>query len=214
MPSTIKLYDQDHYLKEFTAKVVNIDIDLVELDRTAFFPESGGQSGDTGIIGDQNVKDTIIEDGTIKHVMNEKPLFHEGDLVKCIINWQRRYTIMKLHTASHIMEYFLWKNFGYMRRSGSHVDDKKDRADYVHDERLDPEKLKKVEEETNRFLSEEHQVTITVDEEGIRHWKCGPVEMHCAGTHVKNTSEIGAVSLRRRNPGRGEERVETSLVNP
>jgi alanyl-tRNA synthetase len=98
-----------------------------------------------------------------------------------------------------------------MKRTGSNVDAKKDRADYAHEGRLDPETLKKVEEDTNKFLSEGHPVTITVDEQGIRTWRCGPVEMHCAGTHVKNTSEIGEIKLKRKNPGRGEERIETSL---
>ena len=69
-----------------------------------------------------------------------------------------------------------------------------------------------VEEDTNSFLSEGHPVTIQVDDDGIRHWSCGPVEMHCAGTHVMDTREIGAIKLKRKNPGRGVERVETSLA--
>jgi alanyl-tRNA synthetase len=212
MTRTLKLYDEDHYIKEFKAKVISITNNLVELDQTAFFPESGGQAGDTGTIEGEPVVDTVIEGETIKHVMKEKPCFHLDDTVSGVIDWKRRYRIMKLHTASHIMEYFLWREFGYMRRMGSHVDDVKDRADYLHEERLDPEKLRKVEEETNIFLMEGHHVVITVDDEGIRHWSCGPVEMNCAGTHVRNTKEIGSIKLKRRNPGRGEERVETSLA--
>ena len=212
MAQTLKLYDTDHYLNVFNAKVLNVTDNLVELDQTAFFPESGGQAGDTGSIDGEPVIDTIIDGKTIRHVMKDKPSFHEGDDVKGVIDWERRYKIMKLHSASHIMEYFLWKEYGYMRRMGSHVDGKKDRADYLHEERLDPEKLKKVEEDTNIFLAEGHPVEIKVDDEGIRHWSCGPVKMNCAGTHVKNTREIGRIKLKRKNPGRGEERVETSLA--
>jgi alanyl-tRNA synthetase len=135
-----------------------------------------------------------------------------GDSVAGVIDWDRRYRIMRLHTASHIMEYFLWRRFGYMERTGSFVDERKDRADYIHDGRLDPERLKEVEADTNTFLAEGHLVTIVVDEEGLRHWSCGPVEMLCAGTHVRNTSEVGSVKLKRKNPGRGSERVETSLA--
>jgi alanyl-tRNA synthetase len=145
------------------------------------------------------------------HVMDREPTFNVGDTIHGVLDWDRRYRIMKLHSASHMMEYYLWKHFGYMKRTGSNVDDKKDRADYEHEEKLDPEKLKKVEEDTNKFLTEGHPVTITEDDKGIRTWRCGPVEMHCAGTHVKNTSEIGLIQLKRKNPGRGEERVETSL---
>ncbi len=209
---TIRLYDEDHYLKEFDAKVVSIDDNLVELDQTAFYAEGGGQHGDTGTLnGEKVVYTKYLGDERHVHIMDEAPSFKVGDIVHGVIDWERRYRIMRLHTASHMMEHFLWKHFGYMTRTGSNVDDKKDRADYVHDGRLDPDKLRQVEEDTNKFLKEDHQVTITVDENGIRTWRCGPVGMHCAGTHVKNTSEIGEIKLKRKNPGRGEERVETSL---
>ena len=150
-------------------------------------------------------------DDRYMHIMDKTPSFHVGDTVHGVIEWERRYKIMKLHSASHMMEFYLWKHFDYMERTGSNVDDKKDRADYRHEERLDPETLKKVEDDTNSFLLEGHPITITVNDKGIRTWRCGPVEMHCAGTHVKNTSEIGQIQLKRKNPGRGEERVETSL---
>jgi len=211
--ATERLYDADHYLKAFTARVVRFRDGGVLLDRTAFYAEAGGQSGDTGALGDGRVVDTKIgEDGFIVHVMEESPGFKVGDVVEGVIDWERRYRIMRLHTASHIMEYFLWRRFGYMRRTGSFVDDKKDRADYVHEERLDPVVLKLVESDTNEFLAEGHPVRIEVDADGMRRWSCGPVEMLCAGTHVRNTSEIGVIKLKRRNPGRGSERVETSLA--
>ncbi len=208
---TIKLYNEDHYLSEFDAKVISIEGSLVELDQTTFYAESGGQSGDTGTLNEEKVVYTKYIDDKLVHVMDKEPTFNVGDTVHGIIDWDRRYRIMKLHSASHMMEYYLWKHFGYMKRTGSNVDDKKDRADYENEERLDPETLNIVEEDTNKFLTGGHLIIITVDDKGIRTWRCGPVEMHCAGTHVKNTREIGLINLKRKNPGRGEERVETSL---
>jgi alanyl-tRNA synthetase len=209
---TVKLYDADHYLREFDAEVVGLEGDAVELDQTAFYAEGGGQAGDTGTLNGVRVADTRVEGGRILHVIASPQGFRPGDRVHGVIDWGRRYRIMKLHTASHIMEHYLWMHLGYAERTGSFVDERKDRADYRYDERLDPDKLKRVEEDTNRFLFEGHPVTIQVDDDGIRHWSCGPVEMHCAGTHVRNTGEIGAIRLKRKNPGRGEERVETSLA--
>jgi Ser-tRNA(Ala) deacylase AlaX len=211
MASTNKLFNKDHYLREFTAKVIEISDNKVILNRTAFFPESGGQSGDTGILGDARVIDTQINNDNIIHVLENQPTFNEGDIIQAKIDWERRYDIMKLHTASHIMEHFLWKNFGVLSRSGSYVDENKDRADYEYEGRLEKSKLELVEKETNDFLLEGHEVTIREDEEGIRYWKCGQVEMLCAGTHVKNTKEIGRIKLKRKNPGRGNERVETTI---
>ncbi len=212
MTNTVKLYDDDQYLKEFTAYVLAIKDNIVVLDQTAFYAASGGQVGDTGKLNNENVIDTVISDNEIIHIMENPPRFKLSDKVYGKIDWDRRYRIMKLHSASHIMEYFLWKRFGFMKRTGSKVDEKKDRADYMSEERLDQKKLMQVEEDTNQFLAAGHSIIISVNDEGIRNWKCGPVEMHCAGTHVKNTREIGVIKLKRRNPGRDEERVETSLA--
>ncbi len=210
---TVRLYDGDPYLRVFSGTVVGFRGGGVVLDRTGFYGEAGGQAGDTGTLGGVRVVDTRVGDGgDIVHVLGEEPGFGVGEIVEGVVDWGRRHRIMRLHTASHIMEYFLWNRFGYMERTGSYVDDRKDRADYVHEGRLDPGKLKLVESDTNGFLAEVHSVVIEVDDEGLRHWSCGPVEMLCAGTHVRNTGEVGVIKLRRRNPGRGVERVETSLA--
>ena len=209
---TTRLYDEDHYLAEFDTRVSEIDGLNVVLDQTAFYAQSGGQAGDRGTINGEETVDTRIIEGGHVHVMSEEPRFSVGDNVRGVIDWDRRYRIMKIHSASHIMEHFFYKYFGALERLGSNVDDKKDRSDYRTDERLDPEKLKKTEDEINAFLAEGHEITIEVAEDGTRTWRGGPVEDHCGGTHVRNTSEIGLINLKRKNPGRGKERVETSLV--
>lgn len=184
------------------------------LDRTAFYPEGGGQAGDTGWINGVRVIDTRLVEGQIVHIMEAVPPFSIGELVRCGMDWDRRYRIMRLHSAAHIMEHFLWQRLGRIERLGSQVDEEKDRADYAYEGRLPAEELKTVEEATNEFLAEGHEIRILADPErpGVRIWKCGAIEMPCGGTHIRNTREIGAVKLKRKNPGRGVERVETSLV--
>jgi len=214
MAETKKLFNDDPYMTSFTAKVVRVEGDLVELDQTAFFPEGGGQVGDTGLLGGMRVVDTRKDNGAISHILEAPPVFVVGDDMEGEVDWDRRYRIMKLHSAAHIMEHFLWQRMGMMDRVGSRVDEKKDRADYVYEGRLPAEGLAEAQEDTNAFLAEGHEITIRPDPENpeIRIWCCGPVEMPCGGTHVRSTSEIGAVKLKRKNPGRGVERVETSLA--
>ena len=211
---TVKLYHEDPYLREFEAKVTNIDGNEVMLDRTAFYPEGGGQEGDTGLVGGVRVTNIRIVDDRIVHVLEAPPSFRVGDVVKCKIAWKRRHQTMKLHSAAHIMEHFLWQRLGELKRLGSHVDEKKDRADYEYEGRLPQDELKRVEEATNRFLAEGHEIRIRLDPSrpGIRIWSCGGIEMPCGGTHVRNTREIGVIRLKRKNPGRGVERVETTLA--
>jgi len=214
MAETKKLFNDDPYLTSFKGQVVRVDGNIVELDQTAFYPEGGGQVGDTGVIGGVRVVDTRKDNGTIRHILEAPPVFGVGDEVEGEIDWDRRYLIMRLHSAAHIMEHFFWQSIGMIDRVGSRVDEKKDRADYAYEGRLPAEGLAKAQEDTNAFISEGHEITISPDPERpeIRIWRCGPVEMPCGGTHVRNTSEIGAVKLKRKNPGKGVERVETSLA--
>ena len=214
MTETARLYHEDPYLRRFEATVLSIDGSEVTLDRTAFYPEGGGQVGDTGALGGVRVADTRIRDGRVVHILKEAPGFEVGGSVECEIDWERRHRIMRLHSAAHIMEHFLYRELGELRRLGSRVDENKDRADYAYEGRLPADALRRAEDAANRFMAEDHEVTIRLDPSrpGIRIWSCGGIEMPCGGTHVRGTGEIGAIGLRRRNPGRGVERVETALA--
>lgn len=213
MLETIRLYDDDPYLKKIEARVVNINGNQVEFDKTIFYPESGGQTGDTGTIGGVRVLDTHICNGRIFHETESPLQVFLGRTVEIELDWGRRYRIMKLHSASHLMEYFLFQKLGPLDRLGSSVDEKKDRSDYAYEGRLTSEDLVAVGEETNAFIGEGYDITIESDPDqpGKRIWRCGYIEMPCGGTHVMNTSEIGSIKLKRKNPGKGKERVETSL---
>ena len=212
---TVKLYNQDPYLSSFTAKVVSVEDTNIILDRTAFYPEGGGQTGDTGTLDDVVVVDTQTIDGEIVHILESEPSFGVGDTVKCELDWDRRYQVMRLHSASHIMEHFLLEFYGPLERLGSSVDDRKDRSEYAYEGRFESQDLKTIENEINGFLSEGNEITVSLDPHNpeMRVWKCSSMEMYCGGTHVKNTDEIGQVRLKRKNPGRGKERVETSLID-
>jgi len=225
---TKKLFYEDPYQKEFEAKVIEIQDTKVVLDRTCFYPEGGGQVGDSGEINGIKVINTIKEGaeivkvngqeissgGKVFHVLEFTPNFSSGDTVKSSIDWDRRYRTMKLHSASHIMEYFLFQIFGEMERLGTNVDNKKDRSDYGSQEKLNPEKLVEVEKLCNDFISKSKEIRTypSTSNENIRVWECDNIKMFCGGTHVKNTSEIGKIRLKRENKGAGKERVETYLV--
>jgi Ser-tRNA(Ala) deacylase AlaX len=214
MIPTVKLYYDDMYMKEFDATVLSSEENRVILDRTAFYPEGGGQVGDTGTLNDERVIDTQIQEDTIIHYTETKTSLKQGDNVKGVLDWMRRYNIMRLHSASHLMEYYLWEHLGKLERVGSRVDQNKDRADYVYEGRLPPETLRQIEEDTNKYIAEGHEVIIQKDTpiSGRRNWISGPVMMQCGGMHVMNTREIGRIILKRKNPGRGTERIETSLA--
>ena len=101
---TRRLYYEDPYLREFEAVVIAVEEDGVILNQTAFYPEGGGQAGDIGTLNDVRVINTIQREGHIIHLVEEPEAFKVGDEVRGILNWSRRYRIMRLHSASHIME--------------------------------------------------------------------------------------------------------------
>ena len=111
---TEKLYYVDSYIKEFEATVLNCfeegDGYTVVLDRTAFFPEEGGQSADTGVISDAKVLDVREKDGLIYHCV-DKPL-EKGERCACKIDFDGRFEKMQCHTAEHIISGAIKRLYG------------------------------------------------------------------------------------------------------
>ena len=98
----LKLYYEDAYIKEFEAEVLSCKkgekgFEII-LDKTAFFPEGGGQPGDRGYIGDAEVKDTVEKDGEVVHICSGEA----GGKVNCRLNWDFRFSNMQQHSGEHI----------------------------------------------------------------------------------------------------------------
>ncbi|KUK99432.1 MAG: Putative metal-dependent hydrolase [Parcubacteria bacterium 32_520] len=190
---TKRIYWENPYQTAFSAKVEKVEGKNVWLDQTCFYPESGGQAGDTGTMNGQKVIDTKFDqDKNIFHVMENETTLKTGDSVEGVIDWERRYKIMKIHSASHIMEHFLFKIFGQLKLTGSHLNEKHDSSTYESAERLDQEKLSMVEKEVNDFISQNLPIETYPDEKkpNYRWWKCGDILIPCGGTHPRNTSFI------------------------
>lgn len=212
---TRKLYYEDPYLREFRAKVVSIAGKELTLDATAFYPSGGGQVCDTGIIDGIRVVIVRKADDTIFHTLETEPPLEIGQETECSIDWDKRYKTMKLHSAAHIVYYAMRDVFGAAPASSGLVDHEKDRNDYLFEAPLDRQRLVEVDKRVNAVIASNLPVE-TWSEGDIRYWRIAlyPV-MKCAGTHVRNTSEIGPVKVERgRKPGKGKERIETILLSP
>lgn len=221
---TEKLFYQNQYQKGFEAKVISVEGSQIVLDKTCFFPQGGGQVGDIGVINGVKVLDTKKSEAgkIIFHIMEKENALKVGDSVKGEIDWERRYKIMKLHSADHFVYFFMQQVFpGCKYASSGIVDDKKSRIDYIFEQNnFDKEKLKEVEQKTNKFLKEGHEIKTWSENDNpdYRYWNCDmngtEFRMPCGGTHPKNTNEIGIVKIEKgKNPGGGKVRVEITLSN-
>lgn len=120
--STVKLYQQDVYMKECTAQVLSIEDDLVLLDQTVFFPVGGGQSCDLGTINGQKVTEVFEKDDLVYHRLEKPFTLETGQQAECSIDWERRFDNMQRHCGEHILSGICFREFGGINR-GFHMGD-------------------------------------------------------------------------------------------
>ena len=157
---TTKLYYEDAYLREFDAAVLSCREEqgryLVVLDRTAFYPEGGGQPADHGVLGGVAVTDVQERDGVVCHTC-AGPLA-VGSTVHGILDWQRRFDHMQQHSGEHIVSGMLCSAF-HCDNVGFHMGTDVVTIDYNADIRW--EQVLEVERQANRYIWEDHPCRVT-----------------------------------------------------
>jgi alanyl-tRNA synthetase len=204
---TKRLFWQDPYVKQFKTSVQEIGDRYVVLEESCFYPESGGQVGDTGFINSSRVIDTKLVNDDIHHMLVEAPPFSIEQEVECKIDWDKRYNIMKLHSAAHLAYYAFVDLYGKPKVIGSHVADTESRVDLQY---FDPFDVEKVGKRLNEIISRNLEIKMWTkpSDPNFRYWKVGAYpEMPCGGTHVRNTQEIGPVSIRKKSLGKQGMRI-------
>jgi len=230
----IKLFEENSYIREFETQIINVNIEknLIELEKTAFYGKSGGQPGDIGTLTTSmetvEVIETLKKESTLLHQVKSIKNLKIGNLIKGRINWDKRYKFMKMHTALHLLCAVI-----PMEVTGGQIGDVKSRLDF----NADANSLNKedIQEKLNQILKNNHEITYEWIESKelekkpelvrtmsvkppktngkIRLVKIGNVDLQpCGGTHVKNTSEIGMIIIGKiENKGRMNRRVNISL---
>ena len=130
---TERLYQKDSYLRDFEGQVVRVEPDGVVLDRTVFFPSGGGVMGDQGFLTAADgtkyqVVETLDMEGEVFHKL-DKPGLQAGDSVKGALDWERRYILMRYHTATHVLTGVMFKDYN-VRVTGNQLTPEKGRVDF------------------------------------------------------------------------------------
>jgi alanyl-tRNA synthetase len=209
-PPTERLYYADAYLRDFSAHVAALQDARVYLDRTAFYPSSGGQPFDTGELGGERVLDVIDEDHRIAHVLDAPPAFVVGDEVWGRVDWPRRHDHMQQHTGQHLLSAVFADLFGHATVS-VHFGDVYSTLDLDTDA-LGAQSVHTVEHRANEIVFENRAVVVTFEDartaQGLRKPSDRDGELRvvgiegidrsaCGGTHVRSTGEIGPVAIRK-----------------
>ena len=217
---TERLYYQDSYLREFPARVLDLDAlgTTAYLDRTAFYPASGGQPFDTGQIGGVAVLDVIDEAERVAHRV-ASPL-HSGP-VDCAIDWERRFDHMQQHSGQHLLSAVFHELF-HLQTVSFHLGQESSTID-LEGAPVDARTIVEAERRTNELVAAGLPMLVTFedarevqglrkpsDREGtLRIVSIADMDRSaCGGTHVRSTGEIGAVLLRKTEKIRQSVRVE------
>jgi alanyl-tRNA synthetase len=219
LPSTEQLYYKDHYTREFDAKVLWTKGFKIILDKTAFYPEGGGQLADKGTLSKNgvklSVKNVIKEGNTIIHVIDGN--LDVGDKVHGVIDWNYRYTLMKHHTGTHVVNGALRKLLGeHIWQAGSQLGINEARFDFSHYKSISDSERKEIENLANQFIKKAIPVEKKVMDRnsaektfGFRLYQGGvppgdsirvlnipdiDVEA-CGGTHLNNISEVEKIRI-------------------
>jgi alanyl-tRNA synthetase len=206
---------EDLYLTKCKAIVTEIAENIVKLDKTIFYAFSGGQISDSGTICGINVISVkVTENYDIEYELEEKPKFNVGDVVDVKIDWEKRYELMRLHTAQHVVADFFEKETGINETTGGNIRMGKATLSYFVEYTI-TDVLTKIEILVNDFIKKDIKIETWTDKEdkNKRWWKCGEFKCPCGGTHVKITSEIGNIKLKRKNGGKNREDIIILLDN-
>lgn len=208
---TERLYYEDSHMAEFDAKVISCEKSgenyEVVLDRTAFFPEGGGQSADTGFLEDIRIVDVQEKNGSIFH--KAEGYIEPGSEVKGRIDWKQRFTRMQQHTGEHILSGLIHKRFGY-DNVGFHLSDEICTLDLNGP--MTKEEVKEIENAANEAVfacipvevlypskdelaSLEYRSKIEIEGQ-VRIVRIPGYDVcACCAPHVDNTGEIGLIKL-------------------
>ncbi len=235
LPPTKKLYYEQPADIEFEAVVLDFFDGHAVMDQTLFFPEGGGQPSDTGTL--VSAESMVRVDGIIK--IGEVILHHisggilkRGDRVKGMVDEERRWSLMRHHTATHILLHAAKEVLGaHIHQAGAQKGPESSRLDIRHFKHITPDELRRIEIAANRMIMTSQPVEIAVEDRTRAEQKygfilyqggvppgreirvvkvAGDIEA-CAGTHCRNTGEVGVIKIIRvEHIQDGIERIEFS----
>jgi len=233
---TQKIFLENCYVKEIQAVIVSVENDKIELDKSIFYYQGGGQPADHGLMTREReefeVVDVRKENGRIMHYVNRQGL-RRGDKVICTLDWERRHVLMRYHTASHILTAIINQKTGALI-TGNQIYLDKTRFDFNMDN-FERDKITEYVDEANiaiqrnmeiktYFLPREEAMKIPgvvklagalpPQVRNLRIVEIGDIDKQAdGGTHVANTSEIGKIEIiKMENKGKSNRRIYFKLV--
>jgi len=207
---TRKVFWENPYLAVLDTVVAGVAGNDVTLAATIFYALSGGQESDHGSIAGRPVREARKQGTDIAYTLDQGHGLAPGDAVRVEIDWARRYRLMRLHFAAELVLELAYRQLPGVEKTGAHIARDKARIDFVWPQNIAP-LFPALLGEVNAIVAADRPIVSAYADEASqrRYWQIeGLAQVPCGGTHLKSTGEVGRVSLKRKNPGKGRERVE------
>jgi Ser-tRNA(Ala) deacylase AlaX len=210
---THKTFWDDPYLTELDTTITSVNGADITVAQTILYAFAGGQESDSGTIGGKPVIQARKQGLEIIYTLDPDHGFQPGDPVTIHIDWERRYRLMRLHFAAELILELVYQALNPITKIGAHIAQDKARIDFEWGENISgmfPYLLDHAQAlvEANTPIISAYSNAATEE----RYWEIeGFARVACGGTHLKRTGEVGPLELKRRNVGRGKERIEIYL---
>lgn len=211
---TKRVFWSDPYLSSLATCVSQLHEDEVQLAESIFFAESGGQESDHGSIAGKPVLAARLIDDQLIYTLASGHGLTLAAPVLVEIDWPRRYALMRLHFAAEIVLEVACKDFGLDHKIGAHIGPERARIDFLSDTPISSV-LDDLRQRAQAWIDADLPIVSDFEDQARmrRYWQVdGLARVACGGTHLKRTGEVGQLTLKRRNTGRGKERIEISVA--
>lgn len=207
-----KVFWENPYQQDLITEVASVEGNQLLLYETIAYSFSGGQESDKAFINDLPVLNSRMDGPLIYYTLAEGHGLSVGDKVKMVIDWPRRYRLMRLHFAAELVLEIVTQKF-QLEKVGAHISESKARIDFIFGEHISSI-FEVILEDYDRIIRADKviQTGFSDIKTQRRYWKIdGFAEVPCGGTHVKSTGEVGFVNLKRARAGKSIERIEIRL---
>jgi Ser-tRNA(Ala) deacylase AlaX len=207
---TEKLFWAEPYRTSLETRIASVEGNRATVDRTIFYAFSGGQESDSGSIGGFPVLEACKDGAGIVYTLPDGHGLSPGDTVEMSIDWERRYRLMRLHFAAELILELVCRAVPGIQKIGAHIAAEKARIDFAMDQSI-AALFPTLQGQAGELISAGRPIISAFSDEGEqrRYWEVeGFARVPCGGTHLRHTGEVGALTLKRKNIGKGKERVE------
>lgn len=212
---TKKVFWENPYLTTLDTQITGTNCSDVTVAATILYAYAGGQESDTGKINGWPVCQARKDGLEIIYTLDEHHSLEVGDPVGMVLDWERRYRLMRVHFAAELILELTYRTLTSVQKIGAHIAQDKSRIDFEWNDNITGI-FPTLKEQAHALIAANHPIISAFSDAASerRYWEiAGFARVACGGTHLRTTGEVGELDLKRKNIGKGKERIEIYVID-